>query len=198
MSAQDPTAQPERAELPGRDTRLESTDGHRKALGDLARDQQRALVRYLTARMGSVQEAKEVAQETYAKLLALDQPQAVGFLLGYMYKIASNLVVDRQRQRAGRARLATVALFQTKEYAPSPESQLYTEQQLKLVGEALAQLPAKCVEAFMLRIVEERSVAETATQMNISERMVKIHVARAAQFCESYLDAVEAIRRMPK
>jgi RNA polymerase sigma-70 factor (ECF subfamily) len=115
-----------------------------------------------------------------------------------MWKIASNLVLERQRQRANRARLDQTILFQPAETfcAPSPESLLYTEQQLKLVEEALNQLPPKCVEAFVLRIVEERSFQEVAGHMGVSERMAKLYVARAAQFCQSYLNAAEALERV--
>lgn len=197
MSSRDPavrcgSAQDHSSERP------EDREGHRKALSDLAKDHHRALLGYLKARTGSAYEAQEIAQETYAKMLALDRPDVVGFLVGYMWKIAGNLVLERRRQRATRARLDQTILFQPTEAfcAPSPESLLYTEQQLKLVEEALNRLPPKCVEAFVLRIVEERSFQEVARHMDISERMAKLYVARAAQFCQSHLNAAEAIERM--
>jgi len=154
----------------------------------------------LTARTGSTHEAREVAQETYARLLELDRPEAVGFLAGYMWKIAANLVLERARSRANRARLNRLVLVasEQEQSAQSPETLLYTEQQLRLVEAALERLPPKCIEAFVLRIIQDLSFKEVAARMGLSERMAKIHVARAAQACQNYLDAAESAGRRPK
>jgi len=167
-------------------------DSHRKALSELAKNQHRALLRYLTARTRSAQEAEELAQATYAKLLALDKPQAVGFLVGYMWKIAGNLVLERQRAYAIRVRLDPKATFEATQSAPSPESLLYTEQQLKLIGEALRSLPSKCAEAFMLRYVEELKLEDICKRMALSERTVRTYLARAAERIHTYIEATEA------
>jgi RNA polymerase sigma factor (sigma-70 family) len=173
-------------------------DGHTKALAELARDHHRALLRFLTARTGSQDEALEVAQEAYAKMLALDHPETVGFLAGYMWKIAGNLANERKRQRANRARLDLVALFEPEKHAQSAEALVYTQQRLELLEKAINELPPKCLEAFVLRVIEEQSFKEVAQRMDIGERMAMIYVARALEYCQSCLDAAEATRRMPK
>jgi RNA polymerase sigma factor (sigma-70 family) len=197
MSTADSMADPERAELDDRNSPAER-EGHTKALADLARDHHRALLRFLTARTGSQEEAREVAQEAYAKMLALDHPETVGFLAGYMWKIAGNLATERKRQRATRARLDQVALFETEKFAPSPEALLYANQRLELLEKAIGELPPKCLEAFILRVLDERSFREVAERMNIGERMAMMYVARALEYCQNYLDAAEASRRKPK
>jgi len=173
-------------------------DGHAKQLADLARDHHRALLRFLTARTGSQDEAREVAQEAYAKMLALDKPETIGFLVGYMWKTAGRLAAERKRTRATRARLDTVALYNAENQAPSAESLVYTQQRLALLEKAVDELPPKCLEAFILRVIEERSFKEVAKQMNISERWAMEYVARALEHCQGYLDAAEATGRVPK
>ena len=69
------------------------------AVSELFREHNRMLVRYLTVRLQSVQEAKEVAQESYARLLQLPQPGAPSLLLAYLFKTATNLAIDRLRHR---------------------------------------------------------------------------------------------------
>jgi DNA-directed RNA polymerase specialized sigma24 family protein len=119
-------------------------DGHTKALAELARDHHRALLRFLTARTGSQDEALEVAQEAYAKMLALDHPETVGFLAGYMWKIAGNLANERKRQRANRARLDLVALFEPEKHAQSAEALVYTQQRLELLEKAIRPSRSLC------------------------------------------------------
>lgn len=47
------------------------------------RNHNQTLVRFLKARLGSEQEAKEVAQEAYVKLLQLERAGAISFMRAY-------------------------------------------------------------------------------------------------------------------
>src|SRR5690606_37648629 len=71
----------------------------------LFREHNRTLVLFLAARLKDEQAAREVAQEAYVKVLQLEQPGAVSFLRSYLFKVASNLAVDRLRQQRSRRRL---------------------------------------------------------------------------------------------
>ena len=55
-------------------------------VGRLFREHNRSLVSYLAMRLRSVQEAKEVAQEAYVRVLQLQEPGAVSFLRAYLFK----------------------------------------------------------------------------------------------------------------
>jgi len=169
--------------------------GHVNALAEVARNHHRALLRFLTIRTGSKEEAREIAQEAYAKALALDQPGTISFLAGYLWKIAGNLATDRKRQRAMRQRLDPVALFEPEKLAPSPEVMVDAHQRLKLVESAIDELPPKCLQAFVLRVLEDRSFDEVGQRMNISARMAKMYVARALEHCQTYVDAAELAQR---
>jgi RNA polymerase sigma-70 factor (ECF subfamily) len=62
---------------------------------------------------------------------------------------------------------------------PSPERQITSRQHLAIIEAALAALPARQREAFLLRYWEEMDVAETAQVMGCSEGSVKTHCFRA-------------------
>lgn len=89
----------------------------------LFREHNRALVSFLAARLGSEQEAREVAQEAYVRLLRLDHPSASSFLRAHLFHIAANLAIDRLRQRAFHARTPLNDLFQDLFFTPTPEHQ---------------------------------------------------------------------------
>ena len=67
----------------------------RAHIDHLFREHNDALVRFLSARLGSYQDAREVAQEAYVRLLNLDRPGAANFLKALLYKTAANLAIDR-------------------------------------------------------------------------------------------------------
>ena len=63
--------------------------------------------------------------------------------------------------------------------APDPAAALEQRQVMGLIEKALAKLPARQREAFVLRYWEELDVAETAAAMGCSEGSVKTHCSRA-------------------
>lgn len=62
---------------------------------------------------------------------------------------------------------------------PAPEQETSSKQTLALIEQALAELPPRQREAFLLRYWEEMDVAETAQVMGCSEGSVKTHSFRA-------------------
>lgn len=165
------------------------------ALAEIARSHHAALVRFLALRTGSAEDAKEIAQEAYAKVLALDRPGAVSFLVGYLWRIAANLAIDRGRQRAARARANHARLPSVEKTSASTERVVESRQRLAVVEKAISELPARCRQAFLLRIVEGQRYAQVGQVMGITDRMAKIHVARAMEYLQYCVDSSESPRR---
>ncbi len=76
----------------------------------------------------------------------------------------------------------------------SPELKLSREETLRLIENALTELPARQREAFLLRYWEEFDVAETATVMGCSEGSVKTHCSRATHAIAAALKAKGYLR----
>ena len=74
-----------------------------------------------------------------------------------------------------------------KQEANEPDEQLEKAQLIDLMEKAIAILPARQREAFILRYWEEMSLAETAAVMNCSEGSVKTHCSRATHTLASIL-----------
>ncbi len=70
-----------------------------------------------------------------------------------------------------------------------PAQQLEQSQTVALIEDALARLPARQREAFLLRYWEEFDVAETAAAMGCSEGSVKTHCSRAVRALQVTLAA---------
>jgi RNA polymerase sigma-70 factor (ECF subfamily) len=73
--------------------------------------------------------------------------------------------------------------------AADPALQLEQSQIVGLIEQALARLPARQREAFLLRYWEELDVAETAAAMGCSEGSVKTHCSRAVHALSQMLAA---------
>jgi RNA polymerase sigma-70 factor (ECF subfamily) len=120
------------------------------------------------------------------------------------HRILLNGIRDAQRRRAVRARLfvllpgrrdddrdeETDLVAQVPDRGPDTARQLMAEQAIQRLEAALAQLPGRQKEAFLLRCLEGMDVAEAAQAMGCSEGSVKTHYFRALQALRAKLDEV--------
>jgi len=181
--------------MPARhDTKLESpavapaSDAAAGEIERLFREHNATLLRFIAARMGSVQEAHEIAQEAYVHLLQLNHPETVSYLRAYLFKTAANLVVDRLRQRGRRQLVASVSDLDFAAFELTPERHLSGEQTLAVMGRAIAELPPKCRQAFLLHRVQGVPIADIGERMQIGECMVRRYIARALDLIRQRLD----------
>ncbi|MBL8268740.1 RNA polymerase sigma factor [Steroidobacter sp.] len=144
------------------------------------REHNDSLVRFIAARLGSKQEAAEVAQEAYVRLLSLDHEEAVSYLRAFLFKTAANLATDRLRVRSRRGFMT--ASVEKAVFELSPERELEGEQAVERLRQAIDELPQKCREAFLLYRLEELSCADIAVRLGLQERMVWRYIARALEY----------------
>ncbi len=154
----------------------------------LFRDHNDALIRFLMARLRSYQDAREVAQEAYVRLLSLDSPGAVSYLRAFLFKTAANLAIDRRRRDAAHSRATEIPLFQEFADARTPERRVSDEQTVQRLHRLIAAMPAKCRQAFVLNEFYGLDFLTIAREMKISERMVRKYVVRALLHCRTQLD----------
>ncbi len=157
----------------------------------LFREHNSALLRFVAAKLGSEQEAKEIAQEAYVRLLSLNHPEAVSYLRAFLFKTAANLAIDRLRARGRRPPTRSITDMELAVFHLSPDRQMEGQQTVAILAQAVAELPQKCQRAFLLHRVEGLSRAEIAARLGLGERMVRLHIARALEHLRLRLDIAE-------
>jgi RNA polymerase sigma-70 factor (ECF subfamily) len=116
------------------------------------------------------------------------------------YRILENRIRDMQRRRTVRGRVMAWLPFRGEDddedtdpiaQAPSPEPQpvkrLELDEAVGALEKALAELPRRQQQAFLLRTLEGLDVAETAAAMGCSQGSVKTHYFRAVQALRAQL-----------
>ncbi len=162
--------------------------GHATLIERLYMEHNAALLRFLASRLGSQQEAKEIAQEAYVRLLSLNTPGAISYLRAFLYKTAANLATDRLRSRHRHERLdEAYAAAEALNLPVPPEEAAATAQEVAHLREALASLPPKCRRAFLLHKFHNFTMMEIARQLQVSDRMVRTYITRALLHCRRAL-----------
>jgi RNA polymerase sigma-70 factor (ECF subfamily) len=146
------------------------------------------LHRFLMRRLRSAQNAQDLAQETYLRLLRVDRTEFIRKPQAYLYRIAANLIYEfRLREQRDPVTFDSEILEQTGERtidrsAEDASEELGHAQQLE---ELLAPLPPLYRAAFILRKRDGMSYPEIARTLDISVHTVKKYLARAVAHCRT-------------
>lgn len=167
-------------------------------LKQLLFDMRGALLRMLSARGATPDEAEDLLQELFVRL----ETQAIGPVgepKAYLYRMADNLFLDRRRAETRRAAREQRWGEQDNELRPTPERELIGRERLALVSAALAALPERTVEIFRRFRLDGESQRAIGDNLGISLSAVEKHLQRAYRAVtdiRARLDAEsEALRR---
>lgn len=152
------------------------------------------LVKHIRLHAGSVEVAEEVVQETWLRAVNThielpSNPKA------YLYRMASNLLVDqfRQQQTAQKWQAQIVSpqeqeqCEQVARPSPAHSDVLIAKQQLAVLELAIAELPDKCREVFILYRKQGLTMREISQILGISIKTVEKHIAKAMVHCRQCL-----------
>jgi RNA polymerase sigma factor (sigma-70 family) len=160
----------------------------------LFRDHNDSLIRFLTLRLQSRQEAREVAQEAYVRLLQLERADVASFVRAYLFRIAGNLAIDRLRRRATESRFEAPQLFaELFAKPPDPETLALEHERTELIQGFLHELPATVRDAFMLFRLEGLDQKSIARRLCITDRMVRNHITRALMYCRLRMEGINPV-----
>jgi len=119
------------------------------------------------------------------------------------YRILSNRIRDMQRRRTVRGRIMAWLpardaeddeefdpIAQAPSLEPNPAKRLELDEAIGVLETAVAALPPRQQQAFLLRNFEGLDVAETASAMGCSEGSVKTHYFRALETLRARLGEV--------
>lgn len=144
---------------------------------------------YLTRRFGSAGMASDTLHDIYIRLQGLQTVPEIDNPRAYLFRVANNVALDRLRvaRRADR-RLAPGELADEQPSAgPSADVALEQRERLRLLAQAIAELPPRCREAFLLHKIDGLSHSEVARRLGISRSMVEKHVMKALAHCRDRL-----------
>jgi RNA polymerase sigma factor (sigma-70 family) len=148
------------------------------------------LRRYLTRLLGNTTEAQDVAHDAYLRVYptgdktAADQPEAV------LYTTARRLAINRLKRRSiSPFSLDGTAVDTAASAAPGVAQQVMARQELRLLEDAIAQLPEGCRAVLLLRKVELLSHREISERLGIAVSTVEKQHARALRLLRAALPA---------
>jgi len=151
----------------------------------------RELLNFLARAVNNRDAAADLAQESYARVLALQQSgETIAEPRALLYRTARNLIIDQHRRVSVRGvavdtdgddadALDTLAA----PAALEPETAAMSAQAVAAMLAVIGALPLRCREAFILHKFDGLPQAAVAQQMGISVTMVERHIKHALEAC---------------
>ena len=147
-----------------------------------------------------LEDAEDVVQDAYLRLLELENAARIADARGYLYRIAGNVALDLLRKRKTRsACLVDDVEFEAVSGAETPFATAVEEAILvRSLQASLAQLPSGCCETFLLSRLYGLTFPEIAERLGISLRTVNRHISRTVDHLQTALDGAASPGREPK
>lgn len=146
---------------------------------------------YLRGRYPGVQDVDDVVQESFLRIWKARLARPFVSTKTFLFQIARHLVVDKvRRERVARTEsLEDLALLNVMDDRPDPAELLSYHEKVSLVADALAELPDRCREVFIMRKFKDVPQREIAFKLRIAEATVESQVARGMKLMERHLRA---------
>lgn len=150
-------------------------------------ERQMELRRFFLARLHSSTEAEDLVQDLYLKVTTARSVDDIRNPGAYLYRLASNLMLDRIRQQrrsaardnAWRATHHVLSAVEDIADIPDAEAIVSARQRLKGVMTALEALPERTQRVFRLHKFEGLRHAEVALRLGMSRSAVEKHMIDA-------------------
>lgn len=168
---------------------------HRKALDQFLSSVQKRAFQMARIATGCEQDALDIVQDAMISLVKNYSDKSATEWQGLFYKILHNRIYDYHRRSSVKHKIFGWLGFNKTDdedeneadpmqqaedqHSVVPEMRLQLDQATEQVVQAVAKLPLRQQQAFLLRLWEGLSVAETAAAMSVSEGSVKTHYSRA-------------------
>lgn len=144
---------------------------------------------YLRSSFPAVRDVEDVVQESYLRTWNAKMARPILSAKAFLFQVARHLAIDavRESKAAPIDRLRDLSTVTVIEDGPNAAEALSYQEKVSLVAAALAGLPARCREIFILRKFKQVPQRVIAAELRISERTVESQVTRGMKLMAVYL-----------
>ena len=151
------------------------------------------LERFLARFFSNQQDIEDVAQEAYLRAYVAEQQKEIEQPKAYLFRIARNLALTKLTRKSKKITdyLEESGVSVVIECGAAADSEVEAQESLGLYCEAVAALPEKCRQVFLLRKVHGLAHKEIAERMSLSVSSVEKYLLRGILECKAFVQERE-------
>ena len=153
-----------------------------------------SLMRYASRYFRRSQEAEDVVQEAFVKVIQAQRHREIYSPKSYLFRTARNVSLAHINKKAYSLtdELTDILTESERLASKTMEEQYEVRENFEVFCRAVQQLPVKCRRVFVLCRVYGFSQKEVAERMGIGISAVESHLARATRRCAEAMEASQA------
>jgi len=162
-----------------------SNNSNTQFVASLYKESHPKLFGYLLKSLRSKQDAQDLSQEAYLRLLRVDQVKLIDNPQAYLFRIAVNLIYELRIRSNGNKALVTDSLDDVEELISSndPQSAFEISDAIAQLEKTVKELPAVYQSILLMRKRDGLSHTEISKILNISIHTVRKYLTRAVTEC---------------
>ena len=151
------------------------------------------LKRFLARYFSDSQDIEDVAQEAYLRAYVAEQQKEIEQPKAYLFRIARNLALTQLTAKSKKITdyIEECGASVVIECVAAADSEVEAQESLGLYCEAVAALPEKCRQVFLLRKVHGLAHKEIAQRMSLSVSSVEKYLLRGILECKAFVQEQE-------
>lgn len=163
-------------------------------MGDVYRDSKSGLVRYISQFFKRTQDAEDVVQEAFVKVIEAQRKREIKAPKAYLYQTARNTAIEEVKKKSFKLTdmlgdsLPDLELGKT----ATMEEQFEVRENFEVYCRAVRSLPVKCRRAYVLCRIYGFTQKEAAEHMGISLKGIEGHLTRATRRCMDFVETEQA------
>jgi len=153
------------------------------------------LKKFLSRFVPRPQDIEDVAQEAYLRAYMAEQRESIEQPKAFLFRVAKNLALTRLSRKSSQITdyIEEAAESTVLHTAAASDEELEAQQSFGLYCEAVAALPEKCRQVFLLRKVHGLSHKEIAERMGPSVSSVEKYLREGILTCQLHVSSREGL-----
>lgn len=151
------------------------------------------LKKFLAGFLAVQQDIEDVAQEAYLRAYIAEQRESIEQPKAFLFRIAKNLALTKLSKKSRQITdyIEEAGAAVVIETAAPVDQELEAQQCFGLYCEAVAALPEKCRQVFLLRKVHGLAHKEIAARMELSISSVEKYLRQGVLACDAHIRSQE-------
>lgn len=159
-------------------------------IADFYKENQEKLVNFAVARLGNWQEAEDLVQDVFVKLMTYDGIINNTTIRSFVFTITNHEIMNILRRRACRHKVEESVMYEQELQCSAVERVVEYHDALRLVNRCVEQLTPSCAKVYRMTLFDGKCAGEIAKELNVSKRTVESQLLTSRKKIRMMLQAI--------
>lgn len=167
-----------------------TTVTQQQMIADFYKEYQVKLVNFAVARLGNWQEAEDLVQDVFVKLMTYDGIINKTTIRSFVFTITNHEVMNILRRRVCRHKVEENVAYEQELQHCAVERVVEYHDTLRMVNYCVDQLTPSCAKVYRMTLFDGKCTGEIAKELNVSKRTVESQLLTSRKKVRMMLQAI--------